>query len=281
VHLDAADPLAGPTVAWQTLDAVVLDRAPTGDATQILLAGGTDIVVRADNVPDTVWPWRRDGAWWILDAAGRFAAVPSDSAYEAVAGWQPTLDVTIREQWVLVGVVVAILLMGLRLWKSKMAPYAALVLGAGVAILLMTLQRQDQAETGGQVLIDAPYMAEDDWTFVRGIHPSHDYIAWNADEVLAPVLPEHGSVQVDLEITGLGDPQRIGYRLGENQTLAFVAKSVDVGKMPMNLARNLDSPVRMIVYGSYPGGKIIGQEQVGVGLGPPVWIEASRPGRAR
>ena len=56
IHLDPLDPLPGPELAWQTLDALILDGPWPGsfDVHKLpaLLAGGTEIAVRMRDRPD-------------------------------------------------------------------------------------------------------------------------------------------------------------------------------------------------------------------------------------
>ena len=58
IDLDPTNPLPGPSIAWDALDAVVVDSI---DPKRIgpLLATGMVIAVRTEAMPDQTWPWRR------------------------------------------------------------------------------------------------------------------------------------------------------------------------------------------------------------------------------
>src|SRR5205807_2470341 len=93
IPLDSADPLPGPAVAWTALDGVVLDAAAMAridhDRRSTLLAGGVVLAVAADAMPDTVWPWRREGSLWVLRhlPVGPADQPVDERAYAPTAAW--------------------------------------------------------------------------------------------------------------------------------------------------------------------------------------------------
>ena len=256
-HLDASDPLPGPVLAWQALDAVVLDRPPPDGAIQILLAGGTDVVVHSPTAPDQTWPWRRDGPWWILRAPWRFAATPTDHAYDAVAAWQAGLQTSVRVSLLLQGVIVAILILAVRLWKSPKAPYAALAIAMAATAWICTQPRQQQAITAGTVLIGDS--ARHDWTFFRALQPLHASFPMDTPAVTWPLLPSHGATDLTLLVNQAGQPLQIDYALEDNQTLAFVQSLVIPPQPPPHLTPATPSPLRWILQACYPGAVVSGQ----------------------
>jgi hypothetical protein len=70
VGLDLANPLPGPALAWNTLDAVLLDAASAARVTEkqleTLLASGTTVAVKSELRPGAAWNWKRLGEWWVV-----------------------------------------------------------------------------------------------------------------------------------------------------------------------------------------------------------------------
>ncbi|HZK82547.1 MAG TPA: hypothetical protein VFC46_15800, partial [Humisphaera sp.] len=72
VELNVADPLPGDVTAWESLDGIVLDSSAAGrlyeSTVSALLSAGTTIAIRQSQKPGGGWPWKRQGAYWIMRA---------------------------------------------------------------------------------------------------------------------------------------------------------------------------------------------------------------------
>src|SRR5205823_5990445 len=113
VKLDPAHPLPGTAAAWEVLDAIVSEAGPAAGATattyRTLLGSGVIIAVRSPQAPDSHWPWRRQGAWWVLrhDPLGPASAL-NEAGYTPVMSWSPGAPAHARATVLALGVLLAI-----------------------------------------------------------------------------------------------------------------------------------------------------------------------------
>ena len=65
IDLDPGDTLPGWPIAWDSLDAVIVDSIDSSKAMELVGMGMT-VIVRSDSRPDTMFPWKRVLDAWVL-----------------------------------------------------------------------------------------------------------------------------------------------------------------------------------------------------------------------
>jgi len=112
VRVDPSVALTGPSLAWETLDAVVLDRPPEPEKVEKLLAMGVVIAMRTQDVPDHQWPWRREGELWVVrpQLVGPGGAIGGEAVHLPTVGWDVRLPSATKRQIVLAAALVSLLL---------------------------------------------------------------------------------------------------------------------------------------------------------------------------
>lgn len=234
VQLDESR-LLEPAEAWECLDAVVLSASAAARLDEAhraaLLAGGTIIAVHSDDAPDTRWPWKRQGGYWILRyaPAGPQPMVEPD-AYMPTYSWDRGWPAAFRRSLVFAAVLFCILSLGTLLWRSRWTSLAfvavsALFLG-GLAI--WSARQSAFLQLSLAVRVDAgPISQFDLWTWqspVRGAESSfavsgntHPFVA-----TLRQIEQDH----LRLVCRPDGRPDHFTCHLEPMQSLAFLSRGV-------------------------------------------------------
>ena len=107
------DALPGPSLAWESLDAIITDRPIDPAQLPELLARGIAVAIRATAQPDTTWPWKRADDFWVLRPwiLGPDSAIGGEVAYLPVQSWRPTLPSSMVRNILITGVLVAVTLL--------------------------------------------------------------------------------------------------------------------------------------------------------------------------
>lgn len=171
--------------AWQSLDALVVARRDLLSEPLIsaLLSAGTIIVCAGEHRPDTIWPWKQSGSYWILrhDLGGPRRAGENAPAMSPAGGWEAQWPAAIRQQAVLTAAMVAIGSLGAALLRGRWAAILVILTAAGgVGAMLLwhrTLSPLQQART--QVLIDSQFTQIDSWRYLTSIRPYQFAMPWH------------------------------------------------------------------------------------------------------
>jgi hypothetical protein len=188
VPLDLTQPLRGPLVAWETLDAAVIDALPknypsnflpAGSGTaeypaECLAAGGSAIVLRSPALPmsDSL-PWHRTGDAWVLfhDPLGPRGVIAPE-AYEPTYGWHPGRPPAVRRQVVLIAVLFTVLVVAATLWRSRfaVAAVAALCAAACGALAYRASHQSPVTAARGVILVrHGDALQSDEWEFYKSM----------------------------------------------------------------------------------------------------------------
>ena len=286
VKLDAVTPLPGTPAAWEVLDAVVCDSVtslPAGNAStyRTLLGSGAVFAVRSSQAPDTIWPWQRQGPWWILryDPLGPTTGL-SEAAYAPVRSWSPGAPIQSRATIFALGIFVAILALAASLLRDRFFITAGVIVAVAASIWIIHVwskhqpaQRQVESAVA---IINRELLQYDHWEYrtaaTDGGSVSCDWFVGTAGSArnsfhLAqhPMLtsPEQATRdQLILEVDAAGEPQRFIARLRRGEKLAFLTRSVQsLEGEPTPPSAATDSPMQSLVREAYlaPGVRVMGQ----------------------
>jgi hypothetical protein len=273
VELDLARPLLDPPLAWTGLDAVVLSAPARARLTDrqisVLLAGGVVIVAEGDQAPR--WPWQPLRNAWALrhDVVGPREPVRAE-AYAPTRAWDRGVPAAWRGQIVLVAALFAILAVGLALWPWRYSTGVFLVLCVltVVFVVLAYLRRPPELTMRKGVVVEDPRFTQTEvWVWHACLRESR--LGRAAVEFTVPVFASARQVdQCDprLICDGRGRPVSYDFRLGVDQSLAFVTRSVSASPNPpafptLNLPPP-DSVWRDFAGELYlrPGDRLVGEE---------------------
>ncbi len=232
IDLDPTNPLPGPSIAWDALDAVVVDSI---DPKRIgpLLATGMAIAVRTEAMPDQTWPWRRVRDAWVVwpNPVNAQPSLLGDAAYVPTYSWSPGRTGAERQMIVVIAILSSCLMLAIAMWRWRWS-VALLVLFVALFccgfawwraghsdVMSMTTSRTDH--------IDGEVTQIDRWTYQTASVASPAEMP--CDTITWPVFasPAHAALlNVVLECDGAGQPKRFVYQLPANARMAFVARSV-------------------------------------------------------
>jgi hypothetical protein len=232
IALDLAAPLQAPraVMAWEVLDGLVVDRAPGNHQVSFLTVGGTAVVVRSATAPEPGWlQWQWVGKTWVMfqpPAGPRGVVVPA--AYDAASGWNPGRPPHLRRQALLLAAVFAIVVVGLTLWRSRLAVAAVVALSvvATGALVFWTARQSTVEGAGGTVLVRRGGLFQgDEWVYFKSLAPAAAEFP-----CYAGTKPIFSSAE-DVERTGMrlecnpdGIPLRFTFRLQPDATIAFLTR---------------------------------------------------------
>jgi hypothetical protein len=284
--LDAKRPLPGTWAAWEVLDAIVhgSGSVPGADdaATRALLGGGTSLVVRSPQPPDSRWPWSQRGDWWILrhNPLGP-GTLASESAYLPVRGWPSHPGASSALQ--IIGFGILMMVGALTAWRERNRFFRwSGVLAVSLALIGIVLgwpkRGPAQYEVEGTVAFFNDGLLQHDYWEYRSPGKTDGVVSceclldtrqprerW-ARVATRPVLafPEQAiPQQLTLEVDVAGEPQKWTARLGPGEKLAFVTRLVDPypGKGYSPYSTTIDSPLAPLVREAYlvPGVYLTGQ----------------------
>ena len=239
VPLDISNPLPGPAMAWEALDAIVLDAPSAARVTQgqlaTLLAAGTAVAVRADARPGGGWPWRRQGAWWVaradvLPAGGVVRPDWYAQQPPQLAGRSPRL----RHITLLALAAFSLAALGVTLWRSKRAWVVNVVLCA-VAAGGIAWWWSRQPAVIARVATERAGAATDRWTHYAAAADGAIGHYCDAQAMNWPILFSGGHARqllLHLICDTRGEPVAFGGRLRGGQGIAFLSRSVEPASLP-------------------------------------------------
>ena len=250
IQLDESRPLLEPVEAWECLDAVVLSPSAIArvnpDRRAALLAAGTIIAVRTDGAsPDGVWPWKRQGAYWVLAfAPAGPASIVEPAAYEPTYGWERGWPVAFRRRILFIAVLFCLLSLGALLWRSRWtAPAFVAVAIIFIAAGTVWYHRQSpvlKLESAFRIEV-GPISQFDLWTWqspVRSADASfpiadltHPYLA---------TLRQLDQTRLRLVCHPDGQPDRFDFHLEPGQSLAMLSRQVRLASPIPDLAQESD-----------------------------------------
>jgi len=266
IRLNPGQPLAGPAVAWDSLDAVVLDVGDRIDDEQIstLLACGTVLAVRGQSAPDSRWPWRRveinDAAagpslvYWILrcELRGPRVSEISAGAFRSglVAGWPARY----RLRAMLLAVVFSILVLGAALIRGRRAAVVAIVISAASAAALAWWWRGRAPVRQRTAVVDivrGGTVQTDDWSLRGAVGRGRDRVEFR--DLLRPLFSPQSGIprRMWLSCREDGSPLRFEYDTLPGMVTGFVWRTVGLDR-PRGRAEPLEeSGLRLLVGDAY------------------------------
>lgn len=262
IPLDAANPLPGPAAAWSALDAVVLDADSMmrldDDRRGILLAAGVVLAAVGESAPDMRWPWKRDGALWMLKyaRAGPVDELVDERAFAPTYGWKPDWPPTeLRGQVLGAGVLLGIAVAALALWRSKLAVVAIVLLAVlgslGVVAWRSRLGRVDVG--GGDVVVisDDGFVQRDTWLYERAREDGPRRMVWNG--WTRPVFASQGQLERAALRVVIDKSGRtvFEYQARRGQTIAFLHCSVQPARGAMTVTSGGRTPMRDLATALY------------------------------
>jgi hypothetical protein len=231
VPIDLAAPLPGPTLAWQALDAVLLDAPAAARVSErqveTLLAGGTTVAVRSDARPRGAWPWRQQGAWWVVRSDAPHVELVQSQRY--APGVESGTPAHVRRTIAFVLAAFALAAVGASLWRSRWA-WGAVVLLAVVAGFGLAAWHSRQPTNATFSSDESSGMWRDRWTrytaFADG-EVRHEII--ESDAAAWPVFFSRRQAQdadLHLECAADGMPQAFVGKLKRGQSIVFLNRSL-------------------------------------------------------
>ena len=235
VALDLSGPLLQPPQAWESLDAVVLSEAAAARVTesqrQLLTAAGVALMVQSSKPPDSHWPWRHSGGYWVL----KFAPAGPTSTVEPLAyaptyEWERGWPAPFRWAVVLAGLLFCILAAAAILWRHRYAIFVFIGVCAALAgAFAFWYSRQPTVlQLTAGVMMRADSEAQVDlWTWQSPIRNTRS--SFTAAGMTRPVFAtvrQQDDSQVRLLCQSDGSPNCFTWQLQPGQTLAFLTRLV-------------------------------------------------------
>jgi hypothetical protein len=240
VHVDPLNPLPGPAIAWQTLDALIVDGPwPAGlDLGKVpaLLAGGTQIAVQSVNRPQGALPWEAiDGGWVLRPAiAGPMGCDGNDAAYESWGAWHPDLPGKVRGRVVLAGLLFSLIALGCFLLPAKWVTPAIVIAVAGAMICIAWWRSSFPGAfvaRGSVIVAGSAIEQEDRWQFVTVPQPATR--AMDCGGEMWPVFADASQAgQVGMTLKWEDGAGRFDFALPMNGRLAFMSRTLHSAPTP-------------------------------------------------
>ncbi len=267
IHLDPLNPLPGPAMAWQSLDAIVMSdqilaKIPV-ESQKMLYAAGVTFAVTGDAQPNSTFAWAHNNRLWISKPASPNLPIIEEQAYAPTFGWTPGRSVHYRTTIIILAVLVCILATGLTLWRSRWMPPAQIVL----AIIVMSgLWQWNRTQPGIATMQTDIYLTgispeiRDRWIYQTSAHDTD--FRMNLDGVTNPIFYDASQParnQIKLTCRGDGSPTEITGTLPAHSTLAMVSRTfaelrTETPKSP------IQTPARWLANSIiYPGFSSVGE----------------------
>jgi hypothetical protein len=269
IQLDSSNPLPGPPVAWETLDAVLLDGlqfSRIDDAKRsALLSGGVMLISTGDTPPDHRWPWRKAGSVWVLSAniVGPIGEAINENIYAPTYTWIPGYSAAVRGQVMAVAILLVLLTAGLMLRPNRITITTAIALSifttAGIIYWRHSLGSADRA--GGDIIIaNAGLLQRDAVVYERAKVDSIQTIPWTGwTHPLFASQTGLNRAAMRLHISS-NNELAFTYQTTIGHTIAFIRRDVQPGPAPV-VTSSHDSPMQEAARAEYlsAGCKIIGE----------------------
>ena len=258
IRLDSSPPLDGRALAWEALDAAILDRVLDEPKLTQLLSAGVVVAVRTDRQPDTKWPWKRVGDCWVVqpDLVGPEGSVGGDVAYLPAAPWQPGQPAGLRRQVVLVAVVISLVLTSTLLIRSKwsLAAMALLTLACAGSIEAWRRGTPSLRTAEGEVVVQhAGLIQHDRWRYVAATSDSP-----TSNATWRPILldPQHAQ-QLALKLNCATDGSITWqYRVPPDGRLALLSRRVEPATTLPAVSATHTSPLYELARQAYQRGDL-------------------------
>jgi hypothetical protein len=231
IDLNPSAPLPGPAIAWNSLDAIIVDSIDQKQLPQLLAIGMT-IAVRSDAKPDTTWPWQRLAGAWVLrpSLSPNHPGSMGESAYDPVDFWSPGgHSAQARELIVLLALLLSCLMLAITLWRSRwMLP--ALAIFVAIFCIGFQLWRSRQSEVNTLIQTNrliGEMMKLDRWSYQTA--PLASSTEMKFDDCTWPVFASTAhadSLHATLECDATGQPLKIKYDLPAKAKMAFLTRSI-------------------------------------------------------
>jgi len=266
VQLDAAQPIKGHAVAWEMLDAIILDATSATHLEQAqlasLLACGVTVAVKSQSPPFPTWPWKRMGDYSVLqyDPAGPTTGGFHEAAYLPVAGWQAGWSWPFRRRVLILAGICCVLILGLALWRPPLTPLWAVLL---VSIMLFgigkwwNMQLAIQQAAGEIVVLNDGLTQTDGLTYQTTTAPRDATLRWS--DVMHPLASDDIWMSLNCDPSGL--PTEFNTSIPANRKVAFLSRIVGPRGPRTPPAMPVTSPLAPLADALYlqDGGKIAGQ----------------------
>jgi hypothetical protein len=269
VTLDDADPLPGPTIAWEALDAIVLNptamsrlRAAQRAA---LLAAGVVLAATGDQPPDRVWPWTREGALWVLQYApvGPGRELVDDAVYAPTYSWPAGWPAAFRGTVLAAGALIGITAVAVAMWLRPKRGVVGMILLAIVSTGAIAAWRRSlgivSAAGGDVIVLHAPFVQRDAWVYERARGDGQRDVSF--DGWVRPVLVSGGQLaSIGLRLNATAGGMVYQYSARRGQTVAFVHREV-VPSYDVQRREGHQSPMWDLATGSYlaSGRSVLGE----------------------
>jgi hypothetical protein len=268
VRLDPAEPIRGHALAWELLDAIVLDAqsvARLEDAqVSALLSCGVTVAVRADAAPPGAWPWAREGDCWVLrhSPAGPVTAGYHPAAYAPVADWRSGWPWAFRRRVLGFAAVVCIVLLGLALWRPPLVGVwiAVVIVVASVGLALWWRGQIPIQQAGGEVVVTGGALVQTDgWTYQTSSRDVFATLRWT--EVSRPIYPSRAGlddVWISLNCDTLGRPREFAAWIPAGRRVAYLSRGVGT-VAPTAKLDPADSPLGELIGKGMYSGTVLGE----------------------
>jgi hypothetical protein len=282
IPLDTADLLPGPAVAWESLDAVLLDSPMfqrISDAQRSsLLAGGVTLAARGE-IPDHRWPWRSNGSLWVLSAtpAGPNGELIDEDVYAPTYAWTPGWSPQIRGQIMGVAALLVFFTAGILMFPKNRITLGSviglsLVAAGAVAGWHHSLGNIDRA--GGDILVaNEGLIQRDSWVYQRAKTSSVETVPWTGST--HPIFASAAGMRqanMRVHIAGNGNMSFV-YQATAGHTIAFIRSDIQPGPNPETVGTH-ESPMEQAARAVYlsPGLRVVGEVPESNGRWPGVLI---------
>ncbi|HMB94619.1 MAG TPA: hypothetical protein VKK61_01130 [Tepidisphaeraceae bacterium] len=205
IHLDPAQPLPGPMIAWEALDAIISDKKIFDDPR-----------------------WKRIGAFWVLRAEihGPGSAIGGDVAYLPVESWEPQQPILLRRQILIMSILVCLLLMSSLLIRSRWS----MIVMLGIALMCsgaIEFWRRAQPllqSDWGKIIVDSDDLQQmDQWQYFTTSHGGFGEMKTPSQPI---VMDWNHATSIDLKLQANTDGSDAWqFNLPANAQLAFLTRT--------------------------------------------------------
>jgi hypothetical protein len=269
IQLNLTDPLPGPTYAWESLDALLLDDAAAARVNEgqlrALLTANTLVAIRSPRRPVGDWPWQRSGDFWLLrlHRAGPDSLVAPD-AYLPTYGWVRGLPLSARRSALLGALLIAALLLAATLWKPRrpLLPVAAVALLGSTLWIIWQSRQPPLIELTGRIVVESDGLSQcDRWTWLTS--PVAVDGTFAAVDLAHPIFfsaAQLTSLSTQLFVFGDSRAPEFRFHLLPSATLAFVSSTTNLqtDHPPLLPARSDLASMAQAVYAN-PALSVAGQ----------------------
>lgn len=274
IRLDTMRPIAGPAMAWESLDALLV--TPAGwlnippDLRRGLYAANVALAVVSVAPPDDALPWRRQGRLWVAQSGIALPSTVDSQTYAPTLGWTAGRSAVFRRRVVILGALFCILAGGVYLWRSRWMP-AAMVLLAVVFAAAATWDNRSRsplAQIVGEMRLRGPSDVADTWLYQLS-HRDADF-SIPVGGLIHPVAgdpQQWPSLNLVLHCGADGHPRWLTGHLKADQPLAIMTRWLAPADHAVATTR-ATSPMRVLAGQSiYADFSVAGQ----AGGGPDRW----------